>query len=75
MRVYELAVPPQVALAEWLEFAQGEALVRGLGEVRFEPAEGERSRLAIRVDGEPLGADAVVQRFRERLARKRLLPS
>ncbi len=76
MRVYDLAVSPETALAEWMDFAQGDALIAALGEVHFEAAGGERSRLSIRTDErEPLGADAVVQRFRERLARKRLLHS
>ena len=44
------------------------------GEVHFEPVAGERSRLKIEAaDPEPLGIDAVVQRFRERLKRKGLL--
>ena len=73
VRTYDIAVPPRVALAEWLEFARNEALVRALGEVSFEPVEGERSSLSIRADdGEPLGVDAVVQRFRERLRRRGL---
>lgn len=74
MRVYDIALPAQVALAEWMEFAQSDQLIRALGEVHFEPVEGERSRLSIQAaDGEPLGADAVVQRFRERLKRKGML--
>ena len=67
MRIHDIAVPAQTALAEWMEFAQSDAIIRALGEVHFE-AEGERSRLTIRTDDTaPLGIDAVVQRFRERL--------
>ena len=73
MRIYDIALPPQVALEEWLEFARDEALVRVLGEVRFEECEGG-SRFSVSADdAHPLGVDAVVQRFRERLTRKRLM--
>ncbi len=74
MRSYDIALPPQAALAEWVEFAQSESLVRALGEVSFEPVEGGCCRLSIRADDdEPFGVDAVVQRFRDRLTRKRLM--
>lgn len=73
MRVYDIALPPQAALAEWMEFARSDGLIQALGEVHFEAADTECSRLSIRTDDrEPLDADAVVQRFRERLKRKRL---
>ena len=74
MRTYDIALSPQRALAEWMEFAQSDALIAALGEVHFEAAAGERSRLSIPTDDQqPLGADAIVQRFRERLKRKGLL--
>lgn len=74
-KTYELAVPAAVALAEWIAFAEGDGFVHALGEVRFDAAGARRSRLAIRAadDGEPLAVDTVVQRFRDRLARKHLL--
>ena len=72
---YELAVAAPVALAEWIAFSQDDGFVCALGEVRFDTAGARRSFLAIRTvdDGEPLRVDAIVQRFRDRLARKRLL--
>ena len=71
MRIYDIALPAQTALAEWMEFARSDALVRGIGEVHIEPMEGDRSRLSIQGDDAgPLGIDAVVQRFRERLKRR-----
>jgi hypothetical protein len=76
-KTYELAVAAPVALAEWIAFAQDDGFVRALGEVRFDTAGANHSRLAIRTreDSEPLRVDAVVQRFRDRLARKHLLES
>lgn len=73
-KTYELAVAAPVALAEWIAFAQDDGFVRALGEVRFGTVGEKHSRLAGRTldDGEPRRVDAVVQRFRDRLARKHL---
>ena len=72
--MYDIAVPPETALAEWMEFAQTDALIRALGEVHFEAVDDKGSRLSIYADDQqPLGIDAVVQRFRDRLQKKRLL--
>ena len=70
---YDIALPPEVALEEWLDFARDESLVRSLGDVRFEAVTIERSQLAIQAEGGALAIDAVVQRFRERLRRRGLV--
>jgi len=72
VNVYDIAVPPEVAEAEWREFARDENLVRTLGDVRFEAVTAERSQLAIGGEAGALAIDAVVQRFRERLRHKGL---
>jgi hypothetical protein len=69
---YDIAVPPEVAQAEWDEFAEDEGLVRTVGEVRFEAVTEERTQLAIQADDGALAVDAIVQRFRERLRHKGL---
>jgi len=70
---YDIAVPPQVALEEWLQFARDESLVKSLGAVRFEAVTTDRSQLAIQAEDGALAIDAVVQRFRERLKRRGLV--
>jgi hypothetical protein len=71
-RIYEIALPQQAALDEWREFVESESMVSTVGEVRFEATAANRSRLCI-ADRRGVGADAVVQRFRERLKNKRLM--
>jgi len=73
MRLYEFAVAQHVAQAEWEEFAHQDGLIRSIGEVRFDALSPDRSRLAIAAGNDASAADAVVQRFRDRLTRKRLL--
>ena len=70
---YDVAVAPEVAQAEWQDFARDESLVQSLGEVSFEAVTTERSQLAIQVEDGALAIDAVVQRFRERLRRRGLV--
>ena len=73
MKTYELAVPAQVALAEWQEFAGEEGLIRSVGAVHFDAVAADRTQLCISGNHDANAGDAIVQRFRERLARKRLL--
>jgi hypothetical protein len=73
MKVYDVALPPHQAEAEWQEFARDEAVVRSVGDVRFDAAPAKCSRLAIRAENPGVGIDALVQRFRERLKRRGLV--
>jgi hypothetical protein len=71
-RRYNFAVSIELAKAEWEEFQRADEFIRGLGQVRFEANDGGRSELCVSMpDGSnTIAMDAVVQRFRDRLARK-----
>lgn len=74
MKSYEIAAPAHVALEVWLEFAHADQFVPELRDVQFEALDEHRSRLRVSGlrDTDTPAVDAVVQRFRDELARKGL---
>ena len=74
MKSYEIAAPAHIALALWREFVRAGEFLPELQEVRFDPLDEHRSRLRVAglLDGDTLAIDAVVQRFRNELARQGL---
>jgi len=71
---YDLSAPVRWAQDEWREFERADDFVRALRDVRFQPTDANHSRLCVPLpaDAQTPAIDAVVQRFRDRLARKGL---
>jgi hypothetical protein len=73
VKSYEIALPAHIAQEEWRKLVRADQFVRELRDVSFDPLDAKRSRLRVSAlrDGNTLAIDAVVQRFRSELARKR----
>lgn len=75
MKSYEIAVPAHTAREEWHKLVRADEFLRELRNVRFDPLDATRCRLRVAAvsDANTLAIDAVVQRFRNELARKGLM--
>lgn len=74
VKSYEIAAPAHIALQEWRELVRAGEFVPELRDVQFDALDERRSRLRVSGlrDADTLAIDAVVQRFRNELARKGL---
>jgi hypothetical protein len=74
MKSYEIAAPAHIAEEEWQKLVRAGEFLPELRDVRFDPLDEHRSRLRVGAlrDADTLAIDAVVQRFRNELARKGL---
>jgi hypothetical protein len=74
MKSYEIAAPAHIAREAWRQFVHAGEFLPELQDVRFDPLDEHRSRLRVTglLDADTLAIDAVVQRFRNELARQGL---